>query len=246
MKPALLFLIFGANALFAEITDQNRVEILKITGGNVKETVDDFEKITLAEFTGPALEFNDGIECTASATWMNGDIQQVSFHLLFSRVNESWHWMDSNDAKILVDGERVHFEQSRLRSKVLDSGRVYEGKSIVLTLEQALQIIAAEETRVKVGPDDYVFAEKERGPLQLVLYYWIGKGGDLTGYKELVARIARPSVGKAFGDVVKKHGPPVWRDPETGWATWESFWVRFKDGKVVETRPRNTKKKAAH
>lgn len=238
-------LVFVTAATADDLTPEKRAKLLKATAEIVTEKIDDFEKKTLVNYTGPDTEFNDGVESTAGAAWKNQDLQVVSFHLHFTREHEGWRWLKSNEAKILVDDERLELEQSRLSTDVMDRGKVYESKFIALTLEQALKITAGDVVRIKVGPDEYVFAAKERLPLQAVLYNWIGRGGDVSAYDHLMKRLARPAEGTAFAEVVKKHGAPVWRDPETGWATWEWFWVRFKNGKVTETRPRPIKEKAA-
>lgn len=244
MKALMLYaLVFVTATRADDLTPEKRAKLLKATAEIVTEKVDDFEKMTLVNYTGPDIEFNDGVESTAGAAWKNQDLQAVSFHLHFTREHEGWRWLKSNEAKILVDDERLELEQSRLSSDVMDGGKVYESKFIALTLEQALKITAGDVVRIKVGPDEYVFAAKERVPLQAALYYWIGRGGDVSAYGDLMKRLARPAEGTAFAEVVKKHGAPVWRDPETGWATWEWFWVRFKDGKVTETRPRPLKGK---
>ena len=47
-----------------------------------------------------------------------------------------------------------------------------------------------------------------------------------------------PEVGETFLDVQFEHGNPVIKDPDTGWATWPTFKVQFKDGKAVEVQRR--------
>lgn len=247
MKVIFLCCVLWAGTVLAdEITPERRAKLLQATAEIVEVKVDDFEKMTLVNYTGPDIEFNEGVEVTAGAAWKIQDLQAVSFHFFFTREHEGWRWLKSNEAKILVDDVRLELEQSRLSSDVMDGGKVYESKFVALNLEQALRITAGDVVRVKVGPDEYVFAAKERMPLQAVLYRWIAEGGDVSAYSEHMKRLMRPLVGTAFAEVVQKHGAPVWRDPETGWATWEWFWLRFKDGKVIETRPRPLKEKAAH
>lgn len=43
-----------------------------------------------------------------------------------------------------------------------------------------------------------------------------------------------PEVGATFADVQWDNGNPVIRDPDTGWATWPTFKVLFKDGRAAE------------
>lgn len=43
-----------------------------------------------------------------------------------------------------------------------------------------------------------------------------------------------PDLGTLYADVEKDNGKPAIRDPDTGWATWPTFKVLFKDGRAAE------------
>ena len=46
-----------------------------------------------------------------------------------------------------------------------------------------------------------------------------------------------PSVfGWTLSEVVSRHGEPVFKDKETGWARWGKFEVRFENGVAVDVR----------
>jgi hypothetical protein len=55
---------------------------------------------------------------------------------------------------------------------------------------------------------------------------------DQPKVKDENARL--PEVGKAYAEVIAEHGKPSIQDPDTGWAIWTSFKVKFKDGKAAE------------
>jgi len=246
MKMFLLFFILATALVSADFTDADRQNLLTLTQPVITERVDDFDQRTSIKYSGEPDWLGDGVKIVAIASWKNKAVNPARFLVLFTRVDKGWQWLKSNGVKVLVDDELMEIEQRELQSDVMEGGKVFEAKPISLSLEQMLCWVAAEKVRVRIGLDEYSLGEKEKLPLLSVLGNWIGRGGDISSYQALAKLIFRPSEGMAFDDVVKKYGAPVWRDTETGWATWDHFWARFKTGKVVETRARREKDKAAH
>ena len=239
-------LVLGAS-VFADMTQEQRDKVLKATKDIVTEKVDEFEKRVRLSYSGSDIHMpSTEAVITAHASWPENDIQQVIFLLNIERVGEGWRWLKYNTAKILVDGERLEWQEHDLESDVLDGGRVSESKMISVSLRQLMEICAAEKVKMKLGMDEWEWDESRKLPMIAVLAAWVARGGDISKQEDLKKRIFRPQVGMAYGEVVKKHGAPVWKDPQDGWATWEWFWLRFKEGKVIETRPRPIKEKTAH
>jgi len=237
---------FVVAATADDLTPEKRAKLLKVTAEIVTVKVDEFEKRVSVIYSGPTIHMpTTAGELSAGALWPENNIQEVSFHLSVTRVEEGWHWLKFNDLKMLADGERVNLLEPSFDSDVFESGKVYESKSVSLTLDQMARICAAEKVKVKLGADEWEWTEKHRLPLIAVLGAWRARGGDASAYTDIFKRLARPAEGTAFAEVERKHGPPLWRDPETGWATWEWFWLRFKEGKVIESRPRPLKNQGA-
>ncbi len=65
---------------------------------------------------------------------------------------------------------------------------------------------------------------------------WMDRVGMPAASAQPAGEVAElPSLaGWAFAEVVSRHGEPLTKDKETGWAVWPSFRARFEGGAVVE------------
>lgn len=246
MKSLLLCVLMLASTTTAEITQNQRDKTLKATADIVTEKLDEFEKRVSLSYSGPEIHMptTEG-ELSAVAYYPAQDIQAVSFMFTVSRVGDGWRWLRFNTFKMLVNGERLRLEDDELSSDVFDSGQVYEAKHISVSLVQLMQICAAPKVKVQLGGDEWEWNESHKLPMIAVLAAWIARGGDVSAYEDLKKRIFHPVTGMDYATVVKKFGEPSLKDPSDGWATWEWFWLQFKDGKVIEARQRPVKAKSA-
>jgi hypothetical protein len=244
MRALILCACLTSASVFAELTPEDKVNLLALTKDVVTEKVDEFEKKEVATYSGPEILLDDGCKVHALATWPENDMQQVVFLLSVTRVQPDWRWLKFSETKMLADGELIALKPYDLETEVFAGGKVYEAQYVELELEQVLRITAAETVKMRVGVDEWTWAAKHKIPLQVLLSRWMGRGGDTSAYKAMMKLILRPQKGLAFAEVVKRYGEPSQRNAESGWALWPGFWARFKDGKVIETRVYRDKKEA--
>ncbi len=234
----------------ADFTDADRNNLLTLTQPVITEKVDDFDQRTSIKYSGEPDWLGDGVKIVVTASWKNKAVNPARFLVLFTRVDKGWQWLKSNEVKVLVDDELMEFEQQELQSDVLEGGKVFEAKPIYLSLEQMLRWVAAEKVRVRIGLDEYSLGEKEKLPLLSVLGNWIGRGGDMSAYRDLAKKLFGPSEkqqreamlkgaqvaleGKTIAEIEGTHGKALKKDAVTGWAEWPKFKARFENGKAVE------------
>ena len=195
MKVFLLCFLLSAAHVAADFTTAERQNFLTLTHSVVTEKVDDFDRRTSIKFIGEGLGLGDGVKLVVSASWKNDSLNPPRFLLLFTRVNQGWQWLKHHDLKALVDDELMEFDQEEITSDVLEAGRVFEAKPLHLNLEQMLRWADAEQIRVRIGVDEYFLKGTDKLPLVAVLANWIGRGGDVSSYDDLVPIIFRPSEG---------------------------------------------------
>lgn len=227
---------------FAELSAEHKAKLLQITKDVVTEKTDEFDKEITIKYTGPEILLSDGCKVGSFVWWKEGELQKPTFMFSVRRVQPDWRWLKFGKTQMLADGELVDLRAHKLVTDVLDGGDVSEAQYVELPLEQVLRVVVAEEAKMRVGLDEWTLSPAHRLPLQVVVSRWIGLGGDVDAYKDLLKLILRPSKGDTYAAVVQHYGEPSQRNSETGWALWPGFWARFKDAKVVETRVDRDKK----
>lgn len=244
MRTFLFCAVFLASPVLAGLTDAQKAELLKLTDGAAEELVignglDDLDKKVRATYSGPKVQNDQGCTLRANSSWAASDVSKVIFILHVDSPPRGAQWGQS-DLVIQVDGKRLGL-LSLSNGGYFSIRGVPEVRSVQMTLEQALQILAAQKVHMTIGSYEATWSEVHKIPLMVVLTRWLAHGGDASGHPELVKRLLRPSAGTMYAEVVKKFGEPKAKDLVTGWADWESFQARFTSGRVVETRPQPIK-----
>lgn len=241
MKAFLLCLLI-VQPLAAQVIDTRKENLSEITDEVVNEVVigdpDDLDKKVKVFYTGPRIQLNERRDISAFAVRSASDVQKVIFFLTVKCPFNEWQSFALSEPQLRVDGKKLDILVLQDGQTLSANGSVGMEKPIQLTLEQALLILAGGQVTLAMGREQWSLTQKQKVPLMAVLGNWVSHGGDASAYKALVRSIDRPSQGLAYTDVVKKYGPPESQDKETGWAVWVHFSVRFKNGKVIETKPR--------